>query len=89
MEKIYEHSDDLHVKALKVYAKASDEFGYVDAACEVKVTANELHNAFIKGMIIVDAEGVKYKPVSCKLEDSVVTVMYVTAGPSIATIKSA
>ena len=85
MEKIHDHVDDLYVRALKAYAK-SDGVAYAEAAYTTKLTADELHNAFIKGMLlIVDSTGVEYKPISCKVASNVATVTYVTTYSSVAT----
>ena len=85
MEKIYEHADDLHVRVRKVYAKTSDPYAYADAKFTVKISASDLRNAFLKGMIVVDAAGVEYKPISCKVVSNVATITYVTTDPSTAT----
>lgn len=95
MDKEYIRSDDRNVAIRKVYAKASDPYGYVDSACKTKIGTEELHNAFLKGMMIVAADGTEYLPVSCKMMADVVTVTYVKPNGStatsadLATIKSA
>ena len=94
MEKIYEHADDLHVRVRKVYAKASDAYAYADAEFTTKISATNLHNAFLKGMIVVDSAGVEYKPISCKVVSGVTTITYATTDTStttaakLATVKS-
>ena len=88
MEKIMENSSDLHVVARKVYAKPSDAYAYSDY--KTKISADELYDTFVKGMIVIDA-GVEYKPISVKVASKVATVSYVKAGstnPEIATVKS-
>lgn len=93
MEKTYINSDDINVAARKVYAKA-DGFAYAESAFKTKITAEELEDAFVKGMIIV-ADGVQYKPISCKVASKVATVTYVTTDATtattakLATVKSA
>lgn len=90
MKKIYMNASDVHVATRQVYAKASDAYAYADAEYTTKISADELHDAFIKGMIIVDA-GVEYKPTSCKVASDVATISYVKVGssaPEIATVKS-
>lgn len=82
MEKIYEHANDLHVAAYQVYAKKADKYAYADAAFTKKLTAEELKNAFIKGSVVTDADGVIYQPISCKEVKGVVTVTYVTTDAS-------
>lgn len=85
MEKIYENADDLHVEVVRVYAKASDAYAYADAAFTTKISADDLKNAFIKGMVVVDGAGIEYKPISCKVASDVATVTYVTTDSTTAT----
>ena len=84
MDKIYNDFDDTNVAVRKVYVK-TDGFAYVDSACKTKITADALYNIFIKGMIIVDASGVEYVPISCKVASGVTTITYVTTDSSAAT----
>ena len=84
MDKIYNDFDDTNVAVRKVYVK-TDGFAYVDSACKTKITADSLYNIFIKGMIIVDASGVEYVPISCKVASGVTTITYVTTDSSAAT----
>ena len=84
MDKIYNDFDDANVAVRKVYIK-TDGFAYVDSACKTKITADDLYNIFIKGMIIVDASGVEYVPISCKVASGVTTITYVTTDSSAAT----
>lgn len=85
MEKIFINSDDTNVAVRKVYTKASDTFAYADSECKTKISADELHDAFIKGVVIVDAAGVEYLPVSCKVASKVATITYVTTDSTTAT----
>ena len=91
MEKIYQNVKDVHAVVSKVYVK-TDGFAYADKACKTKILAADLHDAFVKGMLIVDASGNEYKPVSCAIASDVATVTYVTAADSttakLATAKS-
>lgn len=95
MDKEYIHSDDRNVAARKVYTKASDPYGYVDSACKTKIGTEELRDAFVKGLVIVAADGTEYLPVSCKVTSEVATVTYVkpnattSTSADLATIKSA
>ena len=84
MDKIYNDFDDANVAVRKVYVK-TDGFAYVDSACKTKITSDVLYNIFIKGMIIVDASGVEYVPISCKVASGVTTITYVTTDSSAAT----
>lgn len=87
MEKIHDHVNDLYVRSRKAYANA-DGFAYADSAFTTKIGVDELHDAFVKGMlIIIDSNGVEYAPVSCKVESGTATVTYVAAGGN-ATVKS-
>ena len=85
MEKIFINSSDTHVAARKVYTKTSDTYAYADSNYENKISADELRDAFIKGMVIVDAAGIEYLPVSCKVASEVATVTYVTTDSTTAT----
>lgn len=82
LEKIYEGLNDVHVRLRKVYCKASDAYGYVDKECKTKVTAEQLQDAFHKGMIVVDASGNEYVPTSCAVDSGVATVTYITVTTS-------
>lgn len=94
MEKIYINANDRNVAARRVYAKA-DGIGYAEEDFKTKITADELRDAFIKGLVIVDTAGVEYLPVSCKVASNVATVTYVTTDSTtattakLATVKSA
>lgn len=68
MDKIFMNSTDTNVAARKVYTKAADTFAYADADCTEKINATDLQDAFIKGMVIVDATGIQYLPVSCEVK---------------------
>ena len=85
LEVMYENANDDCVCLRKVYANGTDEYAYVDEDCKVKVEADELENAFYKGVIIIDADGVMYKPVHCAIVDKVVTLTYVTTDSTTAT----
>lgn len=95
MDREYIHSDDRNVAVRKIYTKASDAYGYVDSECKTKVAAEELHDAFLKGVVIVAADGTEYLPVSCKVASDVATVTYVkpntttATSADLATVKSA
>ncbi len=84
MEKIYEHADDLHVRATYIYAKASDVYAYSDSAKTKKIDAKTLKDLFQKGAIIVDT-GAEYKPVSYSVASGVGTITYVKANTTTAT----
>lgn len=85
MENIRINANDQNVAVRVVYTKAADTFAYADSKCTVKIDADELRDAFIKGMIIVDSAGVECKPISCKVASEVATVTYVTTDSSTAT----
>ena len=86
MNKIYETASDLHVKATLAYAKTGDAYAYTDSSYKTKISADDLHNMFIMGMLVVDAADVEYKPVSCKTASGVVTVTYGTTDATTATV---
>jgi hypothetical protein len=85
MNKIYMNSDDVNVAVRKVYTKAADTYAYADESCKTKISADELRDAFIKGMVIIDEAGVNYLPVSCKVAGKVATITYVTTDSTTAT----
>ena len=94
MDKIFMNSKDTNVAVRKIYTKAADTFAYLDADCTKKISAADLQDTFIKGMIIVDAKGIQYLPVSCEVKNDVATVTYVTTDSTtsttakLATVKS-
>lgn len=85
---------DKNIAARKVYTKAADTFAYANADCTEKISAADLQDAFIKGMVIVDATGIRFLPVSCEIKKNVATVTYVTTDSTtsttakLATVKS-
>lgn len=51
--RIYEDEKDVHVRRTMLYAKASlDMYLYTDSAFENKVTAEELRDMYMKGLVI-------------------------------------
>ena len=84
IEVVYQNADDDRVAIRKVYAK-TDGYAYLEKDCKTKVSCDELHNAFIKGLMIVDAAGNEYKAVSCSVAKDVATVTYVTTDSTTAT----
>lgn len=78
IEVVYQNADDDRVAIRKVYAK-TDGYAYLEKDCKTKVSCDELHNAFIKGLMIVDAAGNEYSAVSCAIAKNIATVTYVTA----------
>lgn len=86
MEKIYEHYEDVHVKATMIYVK--DGVAYQDSECKVAFTTEPLKNVFFKSGV-VNVDGTLYKPTSFAIgEDNLGEITYVTAG-STATVKAA
>ena len=51
MERIFEQAKDLHVVAMKVYAKSCDAYAYADTEDRVKFTTDELHDALLKARV--------------------------------------
>lgn len=84
MDKLYINSEDTNVAVRKVYVK-TDGYAYADSECKTKILTADLHDAFIKGMIIVDTSGNEYKPTSCAIASDVATLTYVTADSSAST----
>lgn len=84
MEKIFEHSNDLHVVARLIYAKASDSYAYADSAKTEKIDCATLTDLFVKGVMIVDGNN-RYKPTGLLVNAGVATVTYVKADTTTAT----
>lgn len=84
MDVIHMNAKDVHVAARKIYAKA-DGVAYTDSTLKVKATPDELEDAYIKGMLVVDTAGVMYRPTGCKKASGTVTVTYVTTDAASAT----
>lgn len=76
MDRIFEHANDLHVRAIYIYKKASDTNAYVDAAGTVKFKTSELKDAFLKGAVI-NASGVLSKPIGYSEASNVGSVTYI------------
>lgn len=65
MDKIYEHSSDVHVVAKYIYTNLLDNHAYADKLCTQKIGPDELENLFIKGVVLKGATGL-YKPIAFK-----------------------
>lgn len=91
MDKIFMNSTDTNVAARKVYTKAADTFAYSDHECKNKISATDLKDAFIKGVVIIDTanDDAIYLPISCKIASKVATLTYVTADSVATTAKLA
>ena len=77
MEVMYMNAGDKNIAVRKVYAKA-DGVAYAESTFKTKLTPDELEDAIYKGMVVIDAAGVAYRPISCKVASKVVTVTYAT-----------
>lgn len=64
MNKIYEQAKDLHVRSLVVFGKAADHKLYANADFDKAVAAADVLDAFKKGMLVIDDNGVLKRPVS-------------------------
>ena len=95
MQRIYKNAMDPYIAVRKVFVKSADAFAYEDAKCTAKVNSEDLYDAYIKGVLIVDTSGNEYIPVACKKTGSATTLTYVTADSTtpttakLATVKSA
>lgn len=63
MNKIFEHSKDLHVVATVLYTKDDDTYLYSNSEKTEKISKSDLEEVFIKGMLIQTATGF-VRPVS-------------------------
>ena len=84
MDKVFEHANDLHVRAIYVYKKASETAAYVDSAFSVKFKTSELKDAFLKGAVI-NVSGKLYKPVGYSEASNVGSVTYIVPNGTTAT----
>ena len=84
MDRIFEHANDLHVRAIYIYKKASDTKAYIDSTCTIQFKTSELQNAFLKGAVI-NASGVLSKPVGYSEASNVGTVTYIVPNTTTAT----
>lgn len=84
MDKVFERANDLHVRAVYIYKKASDTVAYADAAYTVKFKTSELKDAFLKGAVI-NASGVLSKPIGYSEASNVGSVTYIVANSTTAT----
>ncbi len=80
MDRIFEHSRDLHVRNYVVYA-GSDGYAYVDAEETEQITGSRLADVFKKGLLVEDS-GKFYVPTAMVYEDGVTTITYVKADSS-------
>ena len=80
MDRIFEHSRDLHVRNYVVYS-GSDGYAYADAEKTEQITASRLADAFKKGLLVEDG-GKFYVPTAMVYEDGVTTITYVKADSS-------
>lgn len=84
MEKVFMQAKDKNVAAVKIYKKTADAYAYSDSAKTKKVSAKELEDMFLKGVVIVDGDNA-YIPTGLLVDDGVATVTYVTANTTTAT----
>ena len=73
MGKIYDDAEDKNVAVRVVYASAAEGNLFSDAAKTVKMTADEVRNAYLKGMV-VDLAGEYLNPIGLKTSGSGVVV---------------
>lgn len=74
MKQIYEKSKELHVRALVVYGKAADHTLWADAEYSVVLKAEEVLDAYVKGMLVILDGEVYKKPISVDEDGVCVTV---------------
>lgn len=84
MNKIFDKSIDVHVRARIIYVNGSDEYAYADAEKTKKIKATDLKDIFEKGAIIVDGV-IEYKPISFNIDSGVGKLTYIKTDDSVAT----
>ena len=75
MDRIFHHDDTMYEAATKVYAK-TDGYAYLESDFKTKISADVMKDLFVRGMLIVDSNGVMYKPISFKVASKVGIVTY-------------
>lgn len=53
MTKVFEDTNDLHVRSLIFYGKTADHKLYRESTYKTQITSDELADAFKKGMVLV------------------------------------
>lgn len=76
MNKIYEHSKDVHVKNYVVYGKTGDKKLYYEPEYKTQVSKADMEDAFLKGLLLIDDGTNKLTPVAM----TAATVTTVNAG---------
>lgn len=64
MEKIFEHLNDVHVRACVAYGKTADKKLYYEADYKTQVTKADMEDAFLKGLLVIDDGTNKLTPVA-------------------------
>lgn len=85
MKEIFEHADDLHVRARYIYKKSADTKAYLDSATTKTASLAVLKDMFEKGVMIIVDTSVEYRPVSFKVVSGTGTVTYVKTDGTTAT----
>lgn len=81
MNKIYERSEDLHVRATIIYV-GDDDKAYEDPDCTVGISAENLQNLFLKGVVVMHPDGFMLKPFACAMSGDAV-VLTATVGSDV------
>lgn len=70
MPKLFQDAVDKNVVATFAYMDSEAEYAYSDEACTVKMTAENLKEAFLKGMLIISLDpAYVYRPVTLIYKD--------------------
>nr|DAP19037.1 MAG TPA: hypothetical protein [Caudoviricetes sp.] len=64
MEKIFEHLNDVHVRACVAYGKTADKKLYYEVDYKTQVTKADMEDAFLKGLLVIDDGTNKLTPVA-------------------------
>lgn len=75
MDKFYEDANDQHVRATFVYT--DDTYVYADEAKTIKIDGATLEVLFLKGEIVLAAEGSYSRAIGCEIDGEVVSVKFV------------
>ena len=82
MNKIYEDAKDVYVKYVNIYSN-DGEYAYADSDCTVKLSAEEMLDAFVLGAIIhIGFE--TYKPIGMSVKNGITYVKSKMGDPTAA-----
>lgn len=82
MDKIFEQAKDLHVKSMIAFGKAADSKLYANADYDAYLDADEVADAFAKGLLVIKVSTDTFVPVAYA-DSKYVTVSVVTSAAAV------